>query len=550
MKRKPYLSELIGDDYMEWSKKKIILTAPTGLGKTTFIVDRLLTYKKLNEKKMLILCNRKLLRRQYWFDLVEKFHSYTELERAVKIETYQHIAEMLRQGEDMAEMFRDYECIVLDECHYFYADAEFNGFGTFGLLQQLIYLGYGKQMIFMSATTDEVKPWIREVIDKYKHKNRRCENPRNYDDSCGEIVELNYSHLADYERFSCIAVEDENTLYECLAKSSYKSLVFIDDKEKADEMAAELVSKHGVRKTDISILNAENIDSDKNKNLVNQMTMAHRLPPKILITTAVLDNGVSLHDEDIKNVVVMTESKVSFIQMIGRVRAESVSDCNLYFLPKDTKIYERRMRTYSHELELAEQIVNPKEILYPYKYINAVWDEPESEMARLYRKIFVLVPYKQVYLYFDENRIWRSYGDTGLVFNEFAKRKIGDMYVAESDFYKKSVVSSLSPVYQQMKWIDKTELKIIESDYQKRYKEEFVDYLLTAKDFTVEKMKDFKTALVRKYRKDFFPDILASNGTLSAEKLQEICQRYQLVLKDREDSATRRKLYSIEREMG
>lgn len=480
--------------------------------------------------------------------MVEKFHSYTELDQAVKIETYQHIAEMLRQGEDLTEMFRNYECIVLDECHYFYADAEFNGFGTFVLLQQLIYLGYGKQMIFMSATTDEVKPWIKEVIDKYKHKNRRCENPRNYDDSCGEIVELDYSYLADYERFSCIAVEDENTLYECLAKSSYKSLVFIDDKEKADEMAVELVGKHGVRKADISILNAENIDSEKNKNLINEMTMANHLLPKILITTAVLDNGVSLHDEDIKNVVVMTESKVSFIQMLGRVRAESVSDCILYFLPKDTKIYDRRMRTYSHELELAEQIVNPKEILYPYKYINAVWDEPESEMSKLYRKIFVLIPYKQVYFYFDENRIWRSYGDTGLVFNEFAKRKIGDMYVAESNFYKKSVVSPLSPVYQQMAWIDRTELKIIESDYQKKRKEEFVDYLISAKDFTVDEMKDFKTALVKKYRKDFFPDIPANNGTLSAEKLQEICGRYQLVLRDREDSATRRKLYSIESE--
>ena len=549
MKRKRYLSDLIGDDYMEWYKRKIILTAPTGLGKTTFIVDRLLTYTKLNKKKMLILCNRKLLRRQYWFDLVEKFHSYTELEQAVQIETYQHIAEMLRQGKDLAEMFRDYDCIVLDECHYFYADAEFNGFGTFVLLQQLIYLGYGKQMIFMSATTDEVKPWIKEVIAKYKHKNRRCENPRNYDDFCGEIIELDYSHLADYERFRCIAVKDDKTLYDCLAKSPYKSLVFIDDKEKSIEMATELVAKHGVNKADISILNADNIDSDKNRPLVNQMTMANRLPPKILITTAVLDNGVSLHDEDIKNVVVMTESRVSFVQMIGRVRGESVSNCNLYFLPKDTKVYERRMRTYNHELELIEQIEKPEEILYPYKYINAVWDDPDSDMAKLYRKVFVPVPYKQVHLYFDEKSVWRCYGDTGLVFNEFVKRKIGDMYVAESSFFKKCIISPLHTIYKQMSWIDKKdeELAIIESEYQKKHEEEFISYLLTVRDFSLDVMKDFKTTLVKTYRKDFFPNTPANNGTLSTEKLQEICQMYHLILTDREDTATRRKLYTIER---
>ena len=126
MKYRKYLTNLIGDDYKDWSKRKIILTAPTGLGKTTFVVDRLLSDIKLSGKKMLILCNRKLLRRQYWFDLIERFHSYGELEQAVQIETYQNIAEMLRQGKDLVELFRDIDCIVLDECHYFYADAEFN----------------------------------------------------------------------------------------------------------------------------------------------------------------------------------------------------------------------------------------------------------------------------------------------------------------------------------------------------------------------------------------------------------------------------------------
>jgi len=551
LKRKKYLSDLIGDSYMEWSKRKIILTAPTGLGKTTFIVDRLLSYTKLNKRKMLILCNRKLLRKQYWFDLVEKFHSYTELEEAVQIETYQQIAELLRKGEDLAQMFRDIDSIVLDECHYFYADAEFNGFGTFVLLQELIYLGYGKQMIFMSATTDEVKPWIKEVINKCKHRIRWEERKELYSDSCGEIVELDYAHLADYERFNCIAVKDENTLYECLAKSPSKSLVFIDDKDKAVEMASELVAKHGIKKTDIAILNADNIDSDKNKNLVNEMTMAHRLPPKILITTAVLDNGVSLHDEAIKNVVVMTESKVSFIQMIGRVRSESVSNCNLYFLLRDSKVYEQRMRRYSKEVDDAKALEEPRVVLKPFAYINFVWDEPESEKAKLYRKIFVLIPYKHVYLYYDEKKVWTCYGDAGLCFNEFAKRKIGDMYVAESDFYKKSVVSPLNPIYKQMAWIDKdgkNELEIIESEYRKRHEEEFISYLLTVQNFTSDEMKEFKLNLVKKYRKDFFQDIPANNGTLSSEKVEEICKRYHLFFRKWEDVESRRKLYSIERE--
>ena len=91
-------------------------------------------------------------------------------------------------------------------------------------------------------------------------------------------------------------------------------------------------------------------------------------------------------------------------------------------------------------------------------------------------------------------------------------------------------------------------MEMIESDYQKKCEEEFVNYLLTVKDYSKEAMKEFKTSLVKNYRKDFFPNILAKNGTLSAEKIHEICRMYHLIFKTSEDAATRRILYSIERE--
>ena len=41
-----YLTELIGDDYMEWEGRKILISAPTGMGKTTFILQVFLRYFK------------------------------------------------------------------------------------------------------------------------------------------------------------------------------------------------------------------------------------------------------------------------------------------------------------------------------------------------------------------------------------------------------------------------------------------------------------------------------------------------------------------------
>ena len=39
---KKYLSEVIGDEYFDWGKRKIIIQAPTGSGKSTFIIQALL----------------------------------------------------------------------------------------------------------------------------------------------------------------------------------------------------------------------------------------------------------------------------------------------------------------------------------------------------------------------------------------------------------------------------------------------------------------------------------------------------------------------------
>ena len=73
---KKYLAELIGDSYKKWQNKKIFITAPTGMGKTTFILEKLLPFHVTANRKVLILCNRKLLRKQYWYSGAKVFELY------------------------------------------------------------------------------------------------------------------------------------------------------------------------------------------------------------------------------------------------------------------------------------------------------------------------------------------------------------------------------------------------------------------------------------------------------------------------------------------
>ena len=95
--KKDYLTKLLRDECKYWSKKKVLITAPTGMGKSTFIIHELLPYLKERGKKLLILCNRRLLRDQYWQNLVQVYDCYDDLEKSVELMTYQQLAEKMNK---------------------------------------------------------------------------------------------------------------------------------------------------------------------------------------------------------------------------------------------------------------------------------------------------------------------------------------------------------------------------------------------------------------------------------------------------------------------
>ncbi len=98
-----------------------------------------------------------------------------------------------------------------------------------------------------------------------------------------------------------------------------------------------------------------------------------------------------------------------------------------------------------------------------------------------------------------------------------------------------------------MAWTGKEpeELQVLESQYMKLREQELIDFLLKVQNFTADEMKEFKKALVKEYRKEFFEDVLANSGTISNDKLQEICKRYGLKFEIQEDAKHRRKMYFI-----
>ena len=171
-------------------------------------------------------------------------------------------------------------------------------------------------------------------------------------------------------------------------------------------------------------------------------------------------------------------------------------------------------------------------------------------MADFYRKALVWMRHEDQFFSGSKNRLRIQFGEANFYVNEFAKRKTEDMYMIESRFYALALEDPVKVIYEQMRWIGKEpdELQVLDSAYQKMREQEFVDFLVSVKDYDVDDMKQFKNMLVKEFRKEFFPDILSKNGTLSNEKLEEICGRFGLKLESLKDTKDRRSKYII-REM-
>ena len=56
-----YISDIIGQDYLNWNNQYILISSHTGSGKTTFILNQLLPHAIKQNKYILYLCNNKVL---------------------------------------------------------------------------------------------------------------------------------------------------------------------------------------------------------------------------------------------------------------------------------------------------------------------------------------------------------------------------------------------------------------------------------------------------------------------------------------------------------
>jgi len=547
---KKYLSEKIKrKDFASWFKgKKIGIFAPTGMGKSSFVIYEVLEFCSMAGLKVLILCNRKLLHRQYDFDIAEIYDRYIEFIDDVEIATYQEIAEKVKNRADIRFLFEEYDVIICDEVHYFYADSDFNSFGTYVLLQAIIRAGYFKTMLFMTATPEEVLPLIENTFKRCKKKIEEEERPFDGMEKYHYIGEIyNFLDEADFSRFNCCYSEDVESIVNVVAKSGKKSVWFIDDKTKAEKLKKMLCDTGKYKSNEILILNSQILEEGKEEQAVRKLVAGHKVPGKVLITTSVLDNGVSIHDSEVGSVVIATESKVSFLQMIGRIRAEKIEKCDLFVFPRSIEYYQKREQQYMEKIDAINECRECMSKRDFHHFLQGWYGRDEkSDWIRNY-----LVMTRDENEYYSEYRYQYCFvnSDCHMVINTFAEEKTGNMMLAEKRFLKLASEDPKKVAIQQFLWIGKNENEItfLSSSYKAELKKELKNQMLKIQNYSKEQFQEIKEQIVAEFKKIIVENLefQIQKGTMSSEKFKAVCDWLDLELLIYPGKESMRNVYTV-----
>lgn len=394
-----YVSEIIGEDeFTSWGPgQRVFITAATGTGKTTFILNKLLMDRAIEKReKILYIVNRKILKEQIEnqinntvFNMARnKYGNMINIIDHIWVTTYQSIENKIQYDlQNLWNCFNNFDIVIYDECHYFYMDSNFNTHTELSY-DCLRHFFDKKIQIFISATMKKIRSYIDKYDDyyflkeieqikwngttptfpMYKQTERNVKDKEFFIDQDYSYVNINI--FDTYEDLIDRVIEDMKR----------KWLIFVDNIEKGKNLQKQISEKikektsnktnvnNGILLIDARFRNQE----DSNKAVKDIVKYEKIINKRIIIATSVMDNGISLIDDELRDIVIFYDTEEEFIQMLGRKRYDE-SDINLYICKRDSNHFRLRLHGirkildfYNRHRKSIEQMY--KRFIYNYNY--------------------------------------------------------------------------------------------------------------------------------------------------------------------------------------
>lgn len=341
----------------------VLIDAPPGKGKTSFVYEVIIPLAIKMRRNILLIANRVTLSIQMKLEIMELTKSLllgrltdqgireTDIFGNVAVVSYHSLPRFL-QDPDNAQWLENVAYVVADECHYFSADSAFNDLTGYHL--RLITKHFKRAIrIYMTATSWDVLQPLAEAEQAIDYLRER------FTHSLAERRFYRYWWPQDYSFVDLHFFKDLEEIKGLIeAKDSEKTLFFVDSRDRGQEFARELGSR-------ATYLDA----ASKGTKAMSKLLKENCFDTQALCTTKVLDCGVNLWDEKLSRVVVMTDDRVSMIQMLGRKRRKPGERVSLYVCDMNPKV-------------IAKRYCDGQELLAAQARYNEADEEERRRMAR------------------------------------------------------------------------------------------------------------------------------------------------------------------------
>ncbi len=262
----------------------------------------------------------------------------------------------LSNAEELRKWSRTIRYAVFDEIQILYADAEFNSYCS-EFLRSIPFVFRDVVRVYMTATSYEVIDYIRKYeICKYsinvqnppkaQFMDQRYIRSFNWIEH-GQNVKMpaftkliRYTIDPDYSRYELKFFYPErkkkgseqsnnsddnkataaiNVLKQIEPSENNKVIVFVDNKKVGVQICRRLRSD----KVTAAFLTKDSSDPKTVRdNIINNACFDE----SVLVTTQVLDSGVNICDESVKNILIFYTDRTQFIQSLGRRRLVNGED--------------------------------------------------------------------------------------------------------------------------------------------------------------------------------------------------------------------------------
>jgi hypothetical protein len=280
----------------------------------------------------------------------------------ITVTTYQALAQR-----EQIPIFRRGTVLILDECHYLFSDSTFSAIPM--RIEAILRANLeNTKRAYASATMENVVSEL-DVIEQFDNNNTHPpDRSLSFNTRIQHmyIMEGSWTHL----NFRYYVYSDIDKLSEFLndaANNGNKSAIFVRSKERGNTLKEKLIDSQFVYSSE------EECEEPTDIALTEQFSCSN------LVATKVLENGVSITDNDIGIVVIEEIDPISFMQFLGRVRIKRNTPRHLTVLIPDYKRSELmilarqcydKLRTIKRVMQDPETCMQFYERYKPYVYYS------------------------------------------------------------------------------------------------------------------------------------------------------------------------------------